>query len=120
MLDEYGNDIELMKKYGQVDFDENYNTVESAPYTQSKKETVMAHSMIPQGWTEKDLEELSAMCIALTDDIYCEDCQVKSVLPGDKYCVGCITDIVDWLYTQEIDALAQQVAEKIALDKGLY
>lgn len=69
-------------------------------------------------FTKADLAEM--ICSQVTVEVYCADCKVIVVNDGDKYCLSCCQVIADYLFNAEIDKLAEQVKEKIAIDKGLY
>ena len=69
-------------------------------------------------FTVGDLAEMT--CKQVVVEVYCADCGVIQVNDGDKYCLNCAQVICDWLFDIEMDKLATEVQEKIAVDKGLY
>jgi hypothetical protein len=51
---------------------------------------------------------------------YCESCQVVLVKDHDIYCDKCMEDIADYLFQQAFDEMAQDMKEKLAIERGLY
>ncbi len=76
----------------------------------STMETIMASMTM---WTIGDLAELTtaAAKLSLTTE-YCEHCMVVSIGVGDKYCIACVTEM--------IDDMALGYSEQVALEMGLY
>ena len=72
----------------------------------------MEHTMCTS-WTYGDLAGFTAQALSLDcDDTYCEHCSVIPITPGDRYCVKCTQEIVDYL--------AQVYKEQQACEEGLY
>ena len=69
-------------------------------------------------FTIGDLAEM--VCNQVDITVYCENCKVIEVKDSDKYCLRCAQEICDWLFDIEMDRLAVEVQEKIAIDRGLY
>ena len=50
--------------------------------------------------------------VIVTEKTYCENCQIVPVSEGDKYCLPCLNDIVEYL--------ARERQEQTQVEKGWY
>lgn len=53
------------------------------------------------------------------EQVYCEHCGIVEINVGDKYCVVCLEEILDYLF-DVYGLLAEEHVERIAVEKGLY
>jgi hypothetical protein len=50
--------------------------------------------------------------IITEDKVYCDNCQIVPITEGDKYCLPCLNDILEYL--------ACEAQQQLAIEKGWY
>lgn len=75
-------------------------------------------NLVSHSWSAVTVEDIISLnhkaveLFLLDDSVYCDRCDIEKVERGEKYCVSCVSDI--------LEDMAVKFKEQYAVEGGLY